>query len=338
MKKTLKEFQEFYKNDLIPILNTLDLERKSVKKQNFFSMILLILIVISTIIIAVLINKAIYNVYFDENSANIPLIIMIVLIIIEIVMMLSRMHKKKVNFIIDYKSKVITPIVHFLEPSLKYSYSDSISLNSFLNSKLFLLSVDRFKGEDYISGKIDKTDFAFSEVKAEHKTESTNEDGRTKESWTVIFKGLFFKADFNKNFKGEYFVLPDFAEKKFGQLGNFFQKLSKQRGELIKLEDIEFEKEFVVYGSDQIEARYILSSSIMSRILEFKKKSGKKISISFVDSNIYIAIPYDEDIFKPRYYRTVVNEKATTEYYNVLDLVINIIEDLNLNTRIWSKE
>jgi len=62
------------------------------------------------------------------------------------------------------------------------------------------------------------------------------------------------------------------------------------RGELIKLEDPEFEKEFCVYGINQIESRYIFSTSLMHRILEFKRKWNTKIYLSFVDSKLYIAI------------------------------------------------
>ena len=45
------------------------------------------------------------------------------------------------------------------------------------------------------------------------------------------------------------------------------------RGELIKMEDVAFERGVVVYGDDQIEARYILSTSLMERILAYKKKA-----------------------------------------------------------------
>ena len=73
--------------------------------------------------------------------------------------------------------------------------------------------------------------------------------------------------------KGVEFPFP----KLFGRLGRKLQSLNVFRGELIRLEDPEFESHFVVYGSDQIEARYILSTSLMARITDFKEKTGKKI-------------------------------------------------------------
>ena len=46
-------------------------------------------------------------------------------------------------------------------------------------------------------------------------------------------------------------------------------------GELVKLEDPEFEKSFVVYSGNQTEARYILSTSLMRRILDYKVNCKK---------------------------------------------------------------
>ncbi len=57
-------------------------------------------------------------------------------------------------------------------------------------------------------------------------------------------------------------MLPDFAEKLLGKFGQKFQK-SFTHGKLVKLENPEFEKEFVVYSSGQQEARYILTPVMM---------------------------------------------------------------------------
>ena len=44
------------------------------------------------------------------------------------------------------------------------------------------------------------------------------------------------------------------------------------RPPLVKLEDPEFEKHFVVSGEDQVEARYILSTCLMQRLTDFRNK------------------------------------------------------------------
>ena len=134
------------------------------------------------------------------------------------------------------------------------------------------------------------------------------------------------------------YVLTDSAEKMFGFLGTKLQKMNKGRGELIKLENPEFESEFVVYSEDQIESRYILSPSLMEKILSFKKQTGKNIQLSFVDSRLFVTVPYGKDLFEPKLFGDIVNFTHIQEYYADLSLVIDLIETLNLNTRIWTKK
>ena len=107
---------------------------------------------------------------------------------------------------------------------------------------------------------------------------------------------------------------------------------------LVKLENPEFESEFAVYSGDQIESRYILSSSLMERILSFKKQTKKKIQLSFVDSRLYVTVPYSKNLFEPKLFGDIVNFDHIKEYHNDLSLVLDLIQTLNLNTRIWTKE
>ncbi len=144
-------------------------------------------------------------------------------------------------------------------------------------------------------------------------------------------------ADFNKNFIGHTLVLPDTAEKMLGKLGQNLQAFSS-RGELIKLEDPEFEKEFCVYADDQVEARYILSPALMQRIVEFKRKWNTKVYLSFRDSKVYIAIKMDKNLFETRLFKSIVDYNFIEENIRFLILLTGIVDDLNLNTRIWTKE
>jgi len=232
----------------------------------------------------------------------------------------------------DYKNKVIKQIVSFLEPTLTYNPETCVSRQSFYNSEIFREDATTYKGDDHVSGNIEKTSLEFSELDLSYTT------GSGKNRRTVqIFKGLFFIADFNKNFKGRTFVLPDFAEKLFGSLGSFFQSKSHSYGELVKVEDPEFEKEFVVYSNDQVEARYILSPSLIKRILDYKKKANKRVHLSFVDNKLYVAVSFTKNLFEPRILKSVIDFAPIQEYYEDLCLAISIVEELNLNLRIWAK-
>ena len=254
------------------------------------------------------------------------------------------------NYHSDFKQMIIEPLVKFIDPNLEYVPEGSIDLLTFRRAEIFQRYVNEFDGEDLVCGTIDKTAIRFSEVKAQYQEENENSlltsmltpkdsVGSLLDKYKhTVFKGLFFVADFNKHFCGQVLVLPDKAEKYFGRFGKMLQSHNLIRGELMKMDNAEFEKQFAVYGSDQIQARYILTPVIMNKILDFKKNTGAAICLSFKDSILYITVPYKRNLFEPKYVKSIVDYIETYRYFQDLRLFIGIVEDLNLNTRIWTKE
>lgn len=237
------------------------------------------------------------------------------------------------GYVSDFKDVVIRPLVRFMDPGLIYEKNGFVREGRFNGSQIFTHAINEYGGDDLVSGTIEKTKVQFSEICAKYITR-----GSRSRSERIIFKGLFFIADFNKNFCKKTFVLPDRAESMLGGLGTMFQKMNAARPPLVKLEDPEFEKLFAVYSDDPVESRYILSTSLMQRIVSFKKKSGRKVYLSFIKSNVYIAIWYRRDLFEPRVFQTMLDFLPIEEYFRDLQLAIGIVDDLNLNTRIWSKQ
>jgi hypothetical protein len=133
-------------------------------------------------------------------------------------------------------------------------------------------------------------------------------------------------------------VLPDTAENLFGSFGKMLQQWNISRDPLIKLEDPEFERCFVAYGNDQVQARYILSTSLMERIVAFRKKADRPIYLSFVDSKVFVAVSYTRNLFEPKLLGTIMDFDRLCQYSEDLSLAVGIVDDLNLNTRIWTKQ
>ena len=146
---------------------------------------------------------------------------------------------------------------------------------------------------------------------------------------SIIFKGLFFKAKFNKNLRTVTIVQPKVINANI-------HALNHAKKQVIKLEDTEFAKFFTVYGDNQIEARYVLSTSLMDKIVNFRKKINTNIYIYFVDDMIYIAIEeaVENNIFDPNLYKSVLSFAPLREYFETLNLMLGIVEDLNLDRRI----
>ena len=335
--KTLSEFQSFYNEQLISKLQELETERKKFTGKLFAMSFIFVVIGLAGFFGFTLFKRE--NSFYQIQEAGVdPVwIFMGVLIILFIIVLSFRIYAFSKKFTSKFKNNIIKEIVSFIDRSLHYSPENGISENEFMRSTIFTTNPDRYKMEDMVSGTIGSTSMKFSECHAEYKTTSTDSKGRSKTTWHTIFRGLFFIADFNKNFKSRTVVLPDTMEKMFGFLGKKLQSMNIGRDQLIKLEDPEFEKQFVVYGQDQVEARYILSTALMKRILDFRNKTKRDISLSFVNSSVFVAIPVNKDLFEPRIFRTVMNFDFLKEYYEYISITTELVEDLNLNTRIWNK-
>jgi len=318
--KTLEDLREFYNSTLLADLEGLEQERKKIV-QKFTYLIIVIVCVVGICL------------FFWVGSSKInPVVIFIPLVLCLIIGgLLCKLLTR--GYVAQFKSLVIERIVHFIDENLNYAAHDCIDKSTFMLSKIFSTKPNRYKGDDLVWGKTGATKIKFSEIHAEHESGS----GKNRRRYTV-FKGLFFIGDFNKDFTTQTVVLPDTAEKLFGHLGQKLQSLNIFRGQLIRLEDPEFERHFAVYGNDQIQTRYILSTSLMERIVEFKKKTGRKIYLSFVGSMVFVAVSYTKKLFEPRIFRTLLDFGPIREYFEDLQLAIGIVDDLNLNTRIWSKE
>ncbi|WP_298514457.1 DUF3137 domain-containing protein [uncultured Kordia sp.] len=228
----------------------------------------------------------------------------------------------KGKWVQKYKDEVLKPIVEAKFPGIVYEDKQYISKSMFRASNLFS-SPDRFNGEDLFSGKLEATSFSFSEVHAEQKHTSRDKDGNTTTSYSTIFKGLFLIADFNKEIDNETYV--------YSSGGKWFSRFKR-----VRLEDPEFEDRFNVYSDDQVEARYILTPKMMHRIMELEDRFGTNLYLSFRGHNVYIAIRESYDMFEASIHDEV-SFVQIERFLEEVNSILAIINDLDLNLRIWTK-
>lgn len=260
-----------------------------------------------------------------------------ILLIIGIVI-LSKGSEKFKAYRHSFKQRVVANVLKSVDSSLELDYQNGLSENDFKYSRLFSREPDRYESQDQVYGTAGKTRFSFSEVHAEYKTETQTKNGR-KVEWHTIFKGIIFCADFNKHFKGITLISPNDMG---GAIGAWFSNtlsiFSSGDRQLVKLENPEFSKCFVTYSTDQVEARYILTPSMMERLCELNSKCKYTMSMSFIDTQVFIAFPLDKDYFEPAVFKSLLTETALEEDLAVVKFMYNIIQELDLNTRIWGKE
>ncbi|RDC56879.1 DUF3137 domain-containing protein [Pedobacter chinensis] len=235
----------------------------------------------------------------------------------------------------SYKQDVIGEALRFLDKSLTIKPYEGILAREFIFSQLFTKDPDRYKTEDLVSGKAGQTNFYFAEVHAEYKTVTHTKNG-TRTEWHDIFKGIIFVADFNKHFNGVTIVRP----KDFGTaLGAWFSKnlFSFSDKNLIKLENVDFDKTFVTYGTDQVESRYLLTPAMMERILKLNRGTKYTISLSFIESRMYIGFPLNRNYFEAPVFKSLLNLGLLNDDITTIKFMYDIVKELDLNTRIWGK-
>ena len=106
-------------------------------------------------------------------------------------------------------------------------------------------------------------------------------------SKATVFEGVIVRIKMNKNFLGNTVIRPDTL-------------LHSAPHGLVhtELEDISFEKKYDVFTNDEVEARYLITPSFMSRLNGIQKVfCADKVSCAFYDKYIYVALHTNKDLF-----------------------------------------
>ncbi len=148
------------------------------------------------------------------------------------------------------------------------------------------------------------------------------------------FRGAVITLKFNKKFSGRTIVKKD-----HGVIGNFGHK--KFDGDLkglekIHLEDPEFEKMFEVYSTNQIEARYLLTTSFMERLKSLSNFfKAKKVEASFCDNFLFLTFATSLNLFEVKSILEEINiYEESRKTLHEISLVRGVIDALKLNQKI----
>lgn len=272
------------------------------------------------------------------------------------------------------KKEIVTDLVHFMNENFKYKPDKYVSSTNFKRANIFKERVNQYEGDDLITGYVGgksiteegveeeppRTDVSFSEIKADQVKRYKDKDGKTNEAVHTIFQGLFFKADFNKDFNGLTIVVPKTNNRDwFSFLNNSENKL-----EDVELENIDFMNKFTVRTTDPILARYILTPGFMNRLFTFSERESTDETLtqptsvkeafqmgvqdlsyehsatpyfSFRDGTMYFLLPtrtkhFEFNVLSP------LNKNLIYSYFKDINLALELVDELNLNLRIWTKK
>ena len=304
------DFDKFYDNKLYPILKSNDNERQRYLK--YFWILLFLAIVFYPMILSVLFER-LKN---FEDSSDMGWVMTLSGFVIMLVASPIYLYKLKV------KPTIMNEFAGFFG-DFEYEYERYLSDTDLVKSKLFK-SYNNHKGDDYFLGTYKNVGITISEETLKNITY----DSKNNKKVQTVFKGICVMLEMNKNFIGQTVVLDD---------KGIFNALNKISGmENIKLEDSRFEKLFEVYANDQIEARYLLTTAFMERILKLQDLyKGKNLRFSFIENKLLIAISTKENMFEANsFFKSNLNKKKVDIVFEQFYTIFSIVDILKLNHRL----
>ncbi len=219
-----------------------------------------------------------------------------------------------------FKQQIIHPLIQAMDDQFIHTPDHCVSYQLVRASAFFPTRVDKFSGNDHVNGQVDGVDFQFSDVKLLQR--HTDSKGRV--TWEKLFCGTFFVAEFNKHTQGVTVIHPETWE--YG---------APSYTRYLKMDNPEFNQQFNVYGTDSIEAHYLLTHTMMKRLMEIKKLATEDLLITFADGCIYLAIDYGNDPNEAPINIPVSNR--VIQYIHTLQLLVDVIRELKLNEKLWAK-
>lgn len=305
--KQLKEsFDTYYTEKLLPIL------QKSEKTRYKYLFCFAILLLLALFLYPYILQIVLYS--SPDNNTGIILGATCGIIMILCGPLYAYRKRAKTDIMPDFAN---------FFGNFRYDYQEKIPDTYLKNSALFK-EYNSSTGDDYFIGTYADVKITISEEKLQH----ISRDYRNLEIKKNIFTGICILFEMNKNFSGHTVVLKD-----HGVLNVFHKIPGLQK---VILEDSGFERYFEVYSDDQIEARYLLTTGFMERILHLRDLyDGKSIQMCFNNNQLLLAIPTTQNMFEANsFFRSNINRRKIDTVFEQFYTIFSIVKLLKLNQKI----
>ena len=189
-------------------------------------------------------------------------------------------------------------------------------LTPYIENGLLPKRYDRVNFEDRMRGEAHGASFTILEAHMERR--DTDSDGDTK--WVTVFRGALMMMDFHREFLGRTVVLRD---------KKIFNTKKKKGMKRVGLVDPVFEKIFEAYGTDQVEARYLLTPTFMQRLVDLEASvDGKKIRFGFIDGLLLIAVETKNRFEAGSMFKSLTDTARTQKILDEIDAVFGVVDGL----------
>lgn len=317
-KQMREEFYTKYRNNIVPAVSGFEQERKT-------KLVLAISLSCGLFIIGLVIMLFLS---FNSNPEhNINLDGKVLGILFAAAIGVYFIFKKTFEYKIKEK---IMPIVCSCFGDLKWlTLKEKININGQILLKSHLIdkyNIENF--DDIFEGKHNSVGYRIIEsefIMDYEKNKPINHDNSSTKNKRTIFKGVVVILDMNKNFTGNTVIRPD----------SFTHSSPAKNLKHTTLEDVVFEKKFDVFTDDEVEARYLITTSFMERLNNMQVAfSADNISCAFYDKYLIIGLHTNKDLFSIcSLFKPVDDSKQYFTMFEEIISIVNLIDHFKLNQK-----
>lgn len=323
IRELRRKFYGYYQNKIAKDLDSFE----EVKQIEFFKYCVCLLLLILTVIIGIFVfihfmNTMPSELFWGSGSRDhgySEVIYMVTGLIAGGFWFLARKVNK--NFENRVKADVIGSFLSFFGD---FTWSPDLKIEKYEleESKLFG-GITKIDPDDYFQGTYKGLNIIISEVEIERGTGKQRVD---------VFGGVLVKLDMNKRVLSHTIVTEDVSWSKFSK---YFLPTAFSNMDKTELEDVEFNKMFNVYTEDEVEARYILTTSFMERLKILKETyKADDIRASFKDNSLLIALCVSKDMFVLGDVRKPVRDAGEVQtLFDQFASVLSIVDLLKLDVK-----
>lgn len=333
MNKLYKpEFENFYKQKIEPIITPFEQKRASLEFRR-------------KIVLGIILGSLLGGLYFGMTTDN-SIIIPIAVVVATIAGFLQG--NADIKFNKTFKKEVTSKFLTLFGNLYFSDKKNAVPYGDIQKWGLFPSSTDK-TDDDVIVGLHNGCNFLINECNLFHREyRRSGYNGHSQLEHISDFNGLLIKIQMKKNFTGQTIV---------GVKG----KIKKQRMfEEVHLESVSFMGNRKIYSTDQIEARYLLTTAFMDRLeklgdkFNYSTADGRilteeeysarittssligerdtyDVSAAFVGGFVYLFVPTRKDFFEIDTKHSLFDSEQFYSIYNEINSILEIIDFLKLD-------
>lgn len=178
-----------------------------------------------------------------------------------------------------------------------------------------------FENEEYFQGTILNRPFISSEIEVNTKSENGKGGG------THLFEGMYFAVEFNFSVDLIIDILPDDISF-LGKLGTSLQKINPYRETLVKFDNPEFEKMYVIYSNAPELCQTLLNYDFQEFLLKLSNEYESPVFLSIRNGKLHCGLDTHENIFEIDHDESLLDEETLEIHYDHFKMYFDFIKEV----------